>query len=390
MVVFTPALAGCLLLLSWLQHRRQPALAVWGCGFLTASVAAALIIVARGVVSDFWSVVIGNALLAVAYGILWCGARTFEGKAVSIAPALLGALIWLVACSISPVFARPEARASVMAAIGICYTLLAVLELWKGRGDGAWRWPIMALLLGHAASIPVYIPVAGTWRHPDPADVDLLTFMIFEVTFVSICGAYFLGGLVRDRVAETFRRASLTDPLTDVANRRGFFQIGERLLRRARFAAEPAAVIMFDLDRFKTINDALGHGAGDEVLVAFCRLATSQLRANDLFGRIGGEEFASLLSNTTPEAALRLAERIRVAAESATHIVGEHTIRMTVSIGVAFLNDGASDLAGLLKVADQALYRAKGAGRNRVESSSPGAERAPDHRSVEKLSRSAA
>jgi predicted signal transduction protein with EAL and GGDEF domain len=256
MVVFTPALAGCLLLLSWLQQRQQPALAVWGCGFLTASVAATLIIVARGVVPDFWSVVIGNALLAVAYGILWCGAQTFEGKAVSIGPALLGALIWLVACSISPVFARPEARAAVMASIGIGYTLLAVLELWKGRGDGAWRWPIMALLLGHAASIPIYIPVAGTWRHPDPADVDLLTFMIFEVTFVSICGAYFLGGLVRDRVAETFRRASLTDPLTDVANRRGFFQIGERLLRRARFAAEPAAVIMFDLDRFKTINDA--------------------------------------------------------------------------------------------------------------------------------------
>jgi two-component system, cell cycle response regulator len=85
-----------------------------------------------------------------------------------------------------------------------------------------------------------------------------------------------------------------------------------------------------------------------------------------------------------------LAERIRVAVESATHIVGERTIRMTVSIGVAFLNDGTSDLAGLLKAADQALYRAKAAGRNRVESSSPVAERAPDNRSGEKLSRSAA
>jgi hypothetical protein len=132
MAVFTPALAGCLLLLSWLQHRQQPALAVWGCGFLTASVAATLIIVARGVVSDFWSVAIGNALLAVAYGILWCGARTFEGKAVSIAPALLGALYgWSPARSVRSSLG-PEARASVMVAIGMCYTLLAVLELWKG------------------------------------------------------------------------------------------------------------------------------------------------------------------------------------------------------------------------------------------------------------------
>jgi hypothetical protein len=79
-----------------------------------------------------------------------------------------------------------------MAAIGICYTLLAVLELWRSRGDGAWRWPIMLLLLGHAASIPIHIPVAGAWKHPDPADVDLLTFMIFEAAFVSICAAYLL------------------------------------------------------------------------------------------------------------------------------------------------------------------------------------------------------
>ena len=72
---------------------------------------------------------------------------------------------------------------------------------------------------------------------------------------------------------------------------------------------------MFDLDRFKTINDKFGHGTGDEVLVAFCRLATAQLRDNDLFGRIGGEEFASLLPNTTRQDALSLAERVRAAVE---------------------------------------------------------------------------
>jgi|ERR1700733_16287031 hypothetical protein len=87
-----------------------------------------------------------------------------------------------LAQSIGPIYARPEARAFVMAAIGICYKLLSVLELWRGRGDGAWRWPIMMLLLAHAASIPIYIPIAGAWRHPDPADVDLLTFMIFETS----------------------------------------------------------------------------------------------------------------------------------------------------------------------------------------------------------------
>src|SRR3984957_11169473 len=79
MVVFTPAVAGCLLLLSWLQHPRQLALGVWGSGFVTAAVATTLIIVGRGAIPDFYSIVVGNALLTIAYGILWSGARTLEG-----------------------------------------------------------------------------------------------------------------------------------------------------------------------------------------------------------------------------------------------------------------------------------------------------------------------
>jgi diguanylate cyclase (GGDEF)-like protein len=367
MVVFTPALAGCLLLLSWLRHRRETALVVWGFGFITASIAAALIIVARGDIPNFLSIVVGNALLAVAYGILWCGARMFECKKVSVPLALVGLVVWLVACSISPIYARPEARASVMAAIGICYTLLAVAELWRGRGDGAWRWPIMALLLGHAASIPTYIPVAGAWRHPDPAEVDLLTFMIFEIAFVSICGAYLLGGLVTDQIAARFLRSSLTDPLTGVMNRRGFFDAGDRLLRCARIDREQASVLLFDLDRFKSINDRYGHGTGDEILIAFCRLATSHLRPRDFFGRIGGEEFAALLPHTRPQDALSLAERVCTAFAATPKRVEADLIRATVSVGVAVSHDSTAEVGELLKLADQALYRAKGAGRNRVE-----------------------
>jgi diguanylate cyclase (GGDEF)-like protein len=373
MVVFTPAVAGCLLLLSWLQHPRQAAVGVWGSGFLTAAIAATLIIIARGAIPDFWSIVVGNALLAVAYGILWCGARAFEGKTISVPLASLGLMVWLIACSIGPIYARPEARASVIVAIGVSYTLFAVFELWRGRGGGAGRWPIMALLLGHAASLPTHIPIAGAWKHPDPTDVDLLTFTIFEVAFVAICGAYLLGGLIKDRIAAGFRRASLTDPLTGVTNRRGFFEIGERLLTRARFGKEPIALAMFDLDRFKSVNDRLGHATGDEVLIAFCRLASAQLRPNDLFARIGGEEFVALLPNTTAREALWLAERVRAVVEAASHTVEAHSLRVTVSAGVAF-NEGI-DLSGFLKVADQALYFAKRLGRNRVELSSSAVER---------------
>ena len=372
--VFTPALAGCLLLFSWLQHRRIVALALWGSGFITASIGTTLIILARGTIPDFWSIIIGNALLAIAYGVLWCGARKFDGKNASITLALAGVPLWIAACSIGPIYERPEARAIVMAAIAVFYTLLALLELWRGRGDGAWRWPIMLLLLGHAAAIPVQIPLAGAWGNPDPSDVDLLTFMIFETAFVCICAAYLFGDLAKDRIAASYRRTSLTDPLTSVANRRGFFQTGERLLKRSRVARRPAALLMFDLDHFKSINDASGHHAGDQVLTAFCRLATSLLRPTDLFARIGGEEFASLLPDTGREDALWLAERLRSAFEATPHFVGEHALNATVSVGVAVSDDANCDLVELLEAADQALYRAKALGRNCVEISERPAE----------------
>jgi diguanylate cyclase (GGDEF)-like protein len=370
--VFTPALAGCLLLLSWLQHRRVTALALWGTGFITASVATTLIIVLRGTIPNFWSIIVGNALLATAYGVLWNGARKFDGKNVSILLALVGVVFWLVACSIDPIYSRPEARATVMAAIGVAYTLLVVFELWPGRGDQAWRWPIIVLLLVHAAAIPIHIPLAGALIHPDPSDpsdLDLLTFAVFEGAFVCICAAYLFGGLAKDRIAARYRRDSLTDPLTGVANRRGFFEMGERLLARAAFARQPTAVIMFDLDRFKRINDRYGHDTGDEVIATFCRLARSLLRSNDLFGRIGGEEFACLLPTTERLDALRLAERVRAAFEAAHHTIGEDRLRTTVSAGVAIADNSNFDLDTLLKHADRALSHAKRAGRNCVQQS---------------------
>jgi diguanylate cyclase (GGDEF)-like protein len=309
----------------------------------------------------------GNALLAAAYGLLWCGARAFNGEKASIPLALAGVPVWIAACSIAPIYARAEARASVMAAIAMFYTLFTLLELWRGRADGTWRWPIMLVLLGHAAAIPVRIPLAGIWIHPDPNDVSLLIFMIFETAFICFCSAYLLVSLAKDQIAAGYRRMSLTDSLTHVPNRRGFFETAERLLMRTRFARGPVALLMFDLDCFKNINDTYGHQAGDEMLIAFCRFSSSMLRPTDLFGRIGGEEFASLLPGTDQQDALWLAERLRTAFEATSHTVGGLVLSATVSVGIAVSDNANVDLSALLKEADRALYRAKELGRNRVE-----------------------
>jgi diguanylate cyclase (GGDEF)-like protein len=368
-IVFTSALVGCLLLLSWLQHRRIFALVLWGSAFIIAAIATVLVVIVRNTVPDLWSIVIGNAILATAYGLIWSGARNFDGKRISIVLTLAGVLIWLAACSIGPIYARPEARATVMAVIAITYALLTVVELWRGRGrgEGLWRWPIMLLLLGHAAAIPVRIPLVGPLAGHYPVHPELLTFALFEALFLCICAAYLFISLVKDRIAARHQNVSLIDALTGVANRRGFLQAAERLMIRARLNKQPVALLTFDLDRFKSINDKFGHPAGDTVLVTFCQLATSQLRPTDLFGRMGGEEFASLLPDTTRQDAVWLAERLRAAFEATCHTAAERPITATVSVGVATSDDASFDLSALLTAADQALYRAKALGRNRVE-----------------------
>jgi diguanylate cyclase (GGDEF)-like protein len=148
-------------------------------------------------------------------------------------------------------------------------------------------------------------------------------------------------------------------------------------IRRAYFSQ-----ILFDLDRFKSINDRYGHITGDEVLVSFCRLATSHLRPNDLFGRIGGEEFAGLLPDIGRRDALSLAERVRKAFEASFHTTGQYAFSSTVSVGVAISDNVQSDLNVLLSAADQALYRAKALGRNRVEPSPHWAERSTTERAI--------
>jgi diguanylate cyclase (GGDEF)-like protein len=366
-VVFTAAVGGCLLLLSWLQHRDSPALALWGVSFLMSAVSAALF-AARGDIPDVWSIVVSNAIGALAYGVLWSGVRTFEHQPVSLPVAAAGVVTWLAACTIHPIYASPWARATIMTAIIMVYLLMALFELWRARGEALMsRWPIMALLAGHAVLMPIRIPLAGSLVGARLSNVNLLAFVAFEAVFITICAAYLLGSVVKERVALRYKQASLSDPLTGVANRRAFLRQGTRLITRARYARQPVALLLFDLDRFKEVNDQFGHEAGDIVIAAFCRVATSLLRPGDLFARIGGEEFACLIADTSLYEAALLADRVRAAYQGASHDFAGSSQAATVSVGVAMADDKTRSLEALLASADRALYRAKENGRNRVE-----------------------
>jgi len=135
---------------------------------------------------------------------------------------------------------------------------------------------------------------------------------------------------------------------------------------------QPSAVMLFDLDHFKSVNDRFGHNVGDKVLVAFAHTLTATLRPSDIVGRLGGEEFAAVLIGIGRERALALGERIRTEFAQVTSRIDSDEVGATVSVGVAMNDRKALDVVALLPQADQALYRAKDRGRNRVELIDPG------------------
>jgi len=166
--------------------------------------------------------------------------------------------------------------------------------------------------------------------------------------------------------AET-RLLAITDSLTGAYNRRHFFELAEHEWTRVARHPAPIAAMMIDADYFKRVNDTFGHMVGDEVLRAIAIRCSETIRAIDIMGRYGGEEFAILLPDTTLEQAQLVAERLRLYIAATPILIDTSPLMMTVSIGVASCErQAAITLDQLLDRADQALYRAKHQGRNQV------------------------
>lgn len=189
----------------------------------------------------------------------------------------------------------------------------------------------------------------------------------------AFCDALLVGvtlgwlNLRRYRVELALERASNTDLLTGLANRRQFNPVLEAEVARARRHGRALALALIDIDHFKRINDQRGHAAGDEALCALAEVFRSEIRDSDLAARLGGDEFAILAPETTEEAALAMAERIRAAiAERCLNTPDGEAFGLTVSCGVAAMRGEHAGGAGLFADADSALYEAKRRGRNAV------------------------
>ncbi len=165
---------------------------------------------------------------------------------------------------------------------------------------------------------------------------------------------------------ERARAAALEDDLTGLHNRRAFFELGNQLLKQSRRNGSPLAIIMFDLDHFKQINDNHGHEAGDEVLRHIGQVLESNVRDADIAARIGGEEFAILLSDARAVQASEMAERLLNLMQKTPVRYRDVRIRPTASFGVSALRPEEPNLEDLLARADNAMYESKALGRGRV------------------------
>jgi len=251
---------------------------------------------------------------------------------------------------------------------------------WRGREERlVSRIPTLVILLIHVVLYFARIPLSLIFPIAGPNGLfrsSWVPILALEALLHAVGLAFLLMAMAKERAEREQRIAASTDELTGVANRRAFLAKGGRRLA-ATPAESSAALLLFDLGHFKGINDRFGHEVGDRALFVFCRAALAHLGPNPVFGRLGGEEFACLLEGTTAREAYLVPERIRMEFAEVLFSARGQRFQATVSVGVADTAHARRSLSAMLALADGALYRAKAAGRNRVEPPRPALVTAP-------------
>lgn len=370
LLVVCTVLAG-LLALSWLQNRSVPAFGLWTISFALCAIAAGFV-VARDALPGLLAIDIANALRFLALGIAWHAARHFAGRRGNWALATGPAALWLGASALSIFGEDLRARMLIASPVVAAFAFAIARELWRALPRSPWIARLAAVLLtvhgtAFAARFAFVVLTAGSALDPSSGIAGPFhPIAILEALVLAVALAFLLLSAAKDEIGLRHREAALVDPLTGVLNRRGFEAEAERMLLRAGRDGTSTALLVLDLDYFKAVNDNWGHPVGDLALRAVANTVSAELRGGDVVGRLGGEEFVIALAGNRTDQAAVLAERVRRAVAALPIRGGEGSIDLTVSIGVA-AHRGATSLDKLMAHADAALYRAKAAGRNRVE-----------------------
>jgi len=356
--------------LAAVRPQRREGMGLWALALVLHTITYVLYTL-RGVVPNWASVVLANTLLAGTFALVLAAVYQFQGRALP-----WQRMVWpVVVMAVLFVLFMDDYRACVMVA-GVVPPLQIAMVLWS-----LWRpqppTPLRgAVLLTAGLGLQAVLLVARgvlVATNGMPArgllqvdGLQSLTFMAaFVVVILSSLGFILMA---KDRADADNRYFAAHDGLTGLFNRRALLLTARRDVAHAARMYQPYALMMVDIDHFKTVNDSHGHLGGDRVLCHVAELLRARLRAQDMVGRYGGEEFLVLLPSTALHDAVVLAETLRSSVEQSPAMYEGRAISITLSIGVCGGRPQHAEAAdALIRRADQALYAAKAAGRNRVE-----------------------
>ena len=278
--IYVEAMLGLLLLFAWIQNSGIHAVAWWGCAHLLRA-GSVVLFGMYGTVSDAISIDLANALLFTAFAVTWSGARVFDGRAPEPMYLVGGAVLWILVCRIAVVRRLAGRQGAAASGIITAYTWATAYEFWRGRSEPlVSRWPAIFMLFAHGALFLLRTPLSQVlpWSPTNQVfDSVWLTVLSFEALLFTIAIAFILLAMAKERTELRHKTAALVDPLTGIANRRAFLEEVIALSKRQETEGRPVAVLLADLDHFKSINDRFGHAVGDHVLQIFAEAASAKL-----------------------------------------------------------------------------------------------------------------
>ena len=356
------------------QHfptERRRHLRIWTVGLLLHPLAWAMLAL-RGQLPDPVSISLGNGLLLLGFAEMARAVRGFQGlperryRLWGVVVVAVAGLVWF--SEFRPHYSARVLVNSVAATVLLGSIALAMSAAYRRGGFTAAR------LTGAFAAFGVLV---AAWRFVEhslapraqgslfeagPSDMVVFTYACVGVMFLSL--GFIL--MHTERAYDDLRKLATVDALTGVLARNGLAEQGARLIAESRRHGRPLSLLLMDMDQFKSVNDSLGHYAGDSLLRHLAERARLVLRGEDVLARLGGDEFVALLPSTDLNGARVVAERLRDGINQAHMRFQGQEVPAPLSIGVAQLQDD-DVLDALLKRADQAMYRAKRAGGDRVE-----------------------
>lgn len=380
-------LLGIVFVFFWRRTPSATWLGLWAASYLVMAFANALAVIAPDEPKAL-GFSLGSAAFMLGFGLMWQAARVFEGRRPRWG-LMFGAIFVF-----SSILLIPEIRHNIalrVTAVSTPMTLalaLAAWETWRGRAEGLPSRTSLIVLLATVALIVGGRAVVGAQgaypigSHP-VADFTIVV-LLGGLIAAAILMAMFVLAMSLERREQSQRHLATTDPMTGLLNRRGLDAVYPD-------GALPAgaALIVFDLDQFKQVNDSFGHAAGDALIASFALICREELHHVDHAARFGGEEFVLVLARANAPAALALAEKVRNRYAQTVVPIEGGAVAGTVSGGVFAAPRGEQVwLTAAIAAADRAMYSAKTAGRNRVhvheesDISSRGSSRGFDERCV--------